>query len=539
MTFKRFLYLGVMKGEAMKLSGLLYDTEVISGGDYLDIDVSGISCDTRAIKEKEAFVCLAGTKENGHARIKEAFGKGASVCIVQYGEEYDKAAGKCVSVKNTRASLAFMQSRFYGNPGDRVKLFAVTGTNGKTSTSIMLRDIFINAGIKTGLIGTLKCFIGKERMTLDEADSESISTMTTPDPAQLYRVIAAMSEAGAENIIIEASSHALFYDKLAPLHFKKSVFTNLSPEHLDFHKTMEEYRRAKLKLGALTDMAFFNTDSAPWEEIYGAYPKKKRRFFTETGKDKESLPGVFGNREGYCARDIRMLGMNGTEYTLASKKHEFGIKSSIPGAFTVYNTLAAASLALEEGIHPIRVQEAIRALEVVDGRLEKVKLDETKHRFSVYIDYAHTEKAMENLLKTVSEAKYQNQRLITLFGCGGDRDKSKRAPMGAVAAKYSDFLIITSDNSRSEEPEQIIKEIEEGVPEGADYIKITNRKKAIEYAVEIADENDIVVLAGKGHEQYEIIKDVKTHFSEKEIVEEAAERKHKKADISGVTGAKV
>ncbi|MEE1356258.1 MAG: UDP-N-acetylmuramyl-tripeptide synthetase, partial [Clostridia bacterium] len=311
-----------------------------------------------------------------------------------------------------------------------------------------------------------------------------------------------------------ASSHALRLDKLAPLHFAASAFTNFSAEHLDFHCDLSNYLLSKCKIFSMSDKVYVNADDSVCRSSVGVFSAPTVTF------------GVKNESCDYVAKDIESHGIDGISYTLRSKDAAFRISSHIPGAFTVYNTLAAACMSYEEGISPSVIGEAIKNVSCVEGRLEKIKLGQQCGDISVFIDYAHTEKAMENLLLSVIQFKGAGQRIVTLFGCGGDRDKAKRAPMGRVASLYSDFVIITEDNSRSEDPEKIIYDIMKGIDQTKPHIIIKNRKKAIEYAIKTALPGDIILLVGKGHEQYEITKEGKVPFSEKDIVFECLQEKN-------------
>ncbi len=496
----------------MLLSELLENTDVVIGDGISAIDVSGVCHDTRRITLGNAFVALSGTRADGSSYAFEAQQKGASVYI---GER--EVCGLKIPqllTTNSRRTFAVACANFYGNPQRKLRIIGITGTNGKTSTAFMLKDILSNNGYKTALIGTVKCMIGEQEYIPDISDGarNDFSTMTTPDPDVLYMLMRDMAEQGVEFLVMEVSSHALMLDKLAPVHFEVGVFTNLTSEHLDFHGSIEEYFRAKAKLFTMCDKAVVNYD-----DPYGK----------ELAKQLCDRAVCFGtlDKTNYYAEKIVSKGAFGSEYILCSENSRFKIKTVIPGRFTIYNTLAAAVTARELGVNLITVQNALYAMNGVCGRLERVKLGFAGNGISVFIDYAHTPFALENLLKCVREFCEEGQRIVTLFGCGGDRDKEKRAVMGKIAVEMSDFVIITADNSRSEEASNIINDILCGVEGKDNYIVIDKRQSAIEYAIENAIEGDIILLVGKGHEQYEIDKDGIHPFSEIEIAEKAAQRR--------------
>ncbi|NLK39716.1 MAG: UDP-N-acetylmuramoyl-L-alanyl-D-glutamate--2,6-diaminopimelate ligase [Clostridiales bacterium] len=387
-------------------------------------------------------------------------------------------------------------------------MIAVTGTNGKTSTSFMLRAIFEQAGYKTGLIGTVRCLIGDREYRLpdDATDADNLQTMTTPDPELLYRILREMADEGVQVVILEASSHALALSKLDPIHFRGGIFTNLSPEHLDFHSNFEDYLSSKARLFSMCDIGVFNIDDIYVSHVMQKAPCRRVTCSTTLASD-------------YRASEIEGRLLDGVEYKLVNRQRTFKIKSMIPGLFTVYNTLVAAAMALEMGVDFLTVKSALQKLPGVDGRLERVYLHGAP--FSVFIDYAHTPEAMKNLIETVRGFCGDDQRIVVLFGCGGDRDKGKRAPMGKIASKLGDFAIITSDNSRSEPPAAIIRDIMQGVDKKRPHMVIENRREAIEYTIKNARPGDVILLVGKGHETYEINSSGKHPFNERGIVEAA------------------
>ncbi len=490
----------------MLLSELIFDGEYItaSSRDIFAACVAGVTSDSREVRRGWVFVCIKGTHTDGVIYAKDAESRGASLIVCE--SAIPLCSVPYIKVKNARRTLSFMLSRFWGDPAEKMTLFAVTGTNGKTSTCSYLREIFLRAGRDTAFVGTLKNYLGRERFYLDPVDEEKMSTMTTPDPEQFYKMLGKMRSSGAKYLIMEASSHALRLDKLAPLHFRSAVFTNFSPEHLDFHHDMSDYLLSKCKIFNMSDRVYLNYDDPVCRASIGVFAPPVVGY------------GVSAADADYQARDIRNHGVDGISYTLRSKDVSFRIRCKTAGEFSVYNTLAAASVACELGIPPALIAEAIENTGSIDGRLERVELPPGYGNISVFIDYAHTQRALENLLVTVTRFKKSGQRVVTLFGCGGERDREKRAPMGSVASEYSDLVILTEDNSRGEDPDQIIADIMRGIDRTKPYRIIKDRKKAIEYVIKNAIAGDIILLVGKGHEEYEIRKEGKVPFSERKIV---------------------
>lgn len=497
----------------MKLSELLQGTEFKSrdGGISGDIAVRGIAADSRRVNPGDLFIAIRGGHADGSIHINDAAKAGAVAAICDREPE-GLTAIPVFTVENARESCADICDRFYGSPSSKMKFIGITGTNGKSSTACILHRIISAAGYKTGLVGTIFSKIGDEIYDeTEEKDDSRFATMTTPDPEILYRLLGRMADAGVEYVIMEVSSHALALGRVHPLNFIAGIFTNLSPEHLDFHGSMEAYFSVKMTLFRKCAVSLFCTDD-PW---------CRKGYEMHTGK-KISCSSLSGSAD-YTASAVQYNGTDGCEYTLTCRDAVIRMKSPIPGKFTVPNTLAAAACALECGIPARTVKDTAALPGGVDGRLERVKLPGGKRDYSVFIDYAHTPAALESLLQSVRALRHEGQRIVTLFGCGGDRDKSKRAPMGAAASALSDKIIVTSDNSRTEDPDAIIRQILQGVGEGCDCTVIKDRREAITYAVKTALPGDIILLVGKGHENYEINAAGKHPFSEKEIVAAASE----------------
>ena len=486
----------------MKLTDLLRGCTVLKTVNVpKDLEIDGIADDSREDLHGKAFLCLAGERHDGHAYIGSALEGGAAVIVCEHiPEEYCSCPH--VIVSSTRTADAMMWSHFYGDPADALDVIAVTGTNGKTSITYMLKSILEEMGKKVGVIGTIKNMIG---------DRVVESTMTTPLPKQLYKLIADMRDAEVEYLVMEASSHALDYEKLAPISPKIGIFTNLTPDHLDYHGTMANYAKAKAKLFKKSKISVINADDSYGKYMYEQATGERYTYSRES------------RYADFTAQNIVSNGIRGSEYDLIGENEAIHISCAIPGAFSVSNSLAAAVAARLCGASCKDVALAIRRLQGVAGRMETVPLGGD---FTVLIDYAHTPDALENVLKTIRAFKTPEQRLVAVFGCGGDRDRTKRPVMGNIATAMADFTVITSDNSRSEDPEKIIEEILTGVSEGSSYTVITNRTEALRYVVKNAQRNDIILVAGKGHENYEITAEGKHPYNEKEIIQKAFAEKN-------------
>lgn len=489
----------------MRLSELLREAG-LPASPGPDPEINDIISDSRRARPGCLFVAIRGLHTDGHAYLSEAAQAEAAAAVVA-----DGWAGEVplpvVRAADTRAALARLWDAWYGHPAAGMRLVAVTGTNGKTSVSTMLRAICAAGLCRTGLIGTVGCFSGDRQ--LDTANGDPLANMTTPDPAELYRMLAEMRDDGVDTVILEASSHALALGKLTPLRFAAGIYTNLTPEHLDFHGTMADYLTAKLKLFPACDTAVVNRDDPHWAAVAASCPGRVRTC-------------TCGGEGDYRAREVRDLGVNGIGYLLDSSGARFRVHSPIPGQFTVQNSLLAAACALELGISPLAVQDALARLGGVEGRLERVPL--LGMPFAVFIDYAHTPDALENLLRTARGFRRGNERIVLLFGCGGDRDPTKRKPMGRIATEMADFTIITTDNPRTEPPGDIIADILRGIDREKPYAVIPRRAEAIDYAIRTARPGDIILLAGKGHERYELDAAGRHPFDEREIVVRAVRR---------------
>ncbi|MCD7775112.1 MAG: UDP-N-acetylmuramoyl-L-alanyl-D-glutamate--2,6-diaminopimelate ligase [Clostridiales bacterium] len=470
----------------MKLSEILKRIKTYDV--YEDSEVTFITADSRKVCKGCVFVCIKGNNFDGHDAARQAVENGA-VCVVC---SRDLGLKNQIKVKNTREAFSLMCAEFFGNPADRLKLIGITGTNGKTTTAFLIKNMLEQLGHKTGLIGTVKNMAG---------DKEFPSVLTTPESFELHGLFSEMVKEGCEYCVMEVSSQALAQERAAGLHFASAIFTNLTQDHLDYHGTFENYAEAKSKLFAQADTCILNLDD---EHAMTMMRHSDGRPVTYSVNRDES---------DYTAKYIRYKN-DGIEYELVKMGYVERVKVGIPGEFTVYNSMAAAVALIELGFDFSEVVYALSLCKGVKGRIEVVPTDTD---YTVIIDYAHSPDGLENIISSLR--KIASARIITVFGCGGDRDKTKRPVMGAIAAKLSDVIVVTSDNPRSEDPNKIIDDILEGV-KGTKTRKIVqpDRTKAIKAALDEAQTNDIVLLAGKGHETYQILGTGKIHYDEREIV---------------------
>ena len=459
-------------------------------GEKGNIHISGITSDSREIKEGYAFVCISGVADDGHNYAADAANKGAVAVIT----EREMGVRNEIVVSDTHEVYADMCANWFGKPADSLKLIGVTGTNGKTSITYMLKSILECAGYKVGLIGTIQNMIGDEAIPTKN---------TTPGVYELNRLFALMKQKGCQYVVMEVSSHALHQKRVCNLSFDAAIFTNLTQDHLDYHITMENYLDAKKMLFKMCKTAIVNSDDDYCEQLI-------------EGLDCKIVSYSLADASTYSAKAVKYYPAS-VEYELVSNDILNHIKFNTGGKFSVYNSMCAAVTALELGLPISVVADAIKNIEGIKGRAESVP---TGRDFTVIIDYAHTPDGLKNILKTFRDC--EKNRVIALFGCGGDRDKTKRPIMGNIAVRYANYVIVTSDNPRSEDPDEIIKDILEGTSGSAVPVKvIQNRIDAIKYAVSIAEAGDIIVLAGKGHETYQILNTGTIHLDEREIVREA------------------
>lgn len=434
------------------------------------------------------FVCIEGKRFDGHTKAAEAIENGAVAVVVQK----DMGLKEQILVENTRAAYARISAAFFGHPERKLKIIGVTGTNGKTTSCFILKSVLDSMGHKTGLIGTVKNVVG---------DKEYPAVLTTPDCYDLFSLFNEMVECGCDYCTMEVSSQALDQRRVEGIHFEAAIFTNLTQDHLDYHGTFENYKAAKHMLFENTSLAILNIDDEAAEYMMSDTDCRKVTFSVDNDKCD------------YSAKNIR-ISASGVKYELVSNDNIGRVKFPVPGKFSVYNSMGAAVCLVEMGIDFKAVLDGLANCIGVPGRMEVVPTDTP---YTVIIDYAHTPDGLENVLGCVREIT--QGKVITVFGCGGDRDKTKRPIMGGIAAKLSDVAVITSDNPRSEDPDAIIKDITDGVGKHVSKIIVDpDRTSAIRKALHAAQEGDVVVLAGKGQETYQILASGKIHYDEREIV---------------------
>lgn len=468
--------------------------------------VTGISYDSRNIKPGDIFVCLTGEKTDGHSFVKEAESKGAKVIIAQKKIETTLPV---LYVDDTQIALAKLANLFYGEPSKKIRIIGVTGTNGKTTTTHLIQHIFEKNNLKTALIGTLGT---KESLTSPYYDSKH----TTPQAPELQKNLSLLLSKGYTHVAMEVSSHALSLHRVHDCHFTGSVLTNITQDHLDFHLTMEEYAKAKRKL---FEMINFST----WKNKY-AVLNRDEQMFNEFNKvlTNEVRVITYGikNPSDIQAKNIE-FNTSGLSFILAAQEGNFQVKTNLNGLFNVYNILASISVAYLEGLDLKQIVTSLEDANEVPGRFQIIHNKENSSSPICIVDYAHTPDGLENILKAARLMVPRNKKLICVFGCGGDRDPTKRPKMGKIAEDLSDLVIVTSDNPRSEDPKQIISDILSGIENTSNVIVEPDRRVAIQTGIREANQNDVIVIAGKGHEDYQILKDKTIHFDDREEVKKA------------------
>ena len=476
----------------MKLRELLTGVLLEEAAADLDMEITSVSYDSRTLEPGALFVALPGSKDDGHRYIQTALDKGAAAILCSRAPEQ---AGPWLVAEDTRLALALVSANWFGRPGDRMTLVAVTGTNGKTTTTSLIKEMLEGVlDTKVGLVGTNRNMIG---------GLELPAHRTTPESYELQELLCRMADAGCTHVVMEASSHALVQHRTAGLTFDAAVFTNLTQDHLDYHKTMEEYRGAKGILFTQCRRAVLNLDD------------EAGRWYLERLKCPAFTYSENCAQADLTARNIRLFPGH-VEFEALTLGHITRIHLPIPGGFSIYNALAALSAGLCLGLDLEKMAAALRSVHGVKGRVEVVPVPRA---YTVIIDYAHSPNALENILMTARD--FTAGRLICLFGCGGDRDRSKRPIMGSVVRELADLAVVTSDNPRTEDPEAIIADILAGMgPEDEAVHVEPDRRKAIGWALSQGRPGDVIVLAGKGHETYQEVNGVQYHMDEREIVEE-------------------
>lgn len=489
------------------LQALEGQVRVLDRHGNLDVSVKAITDDSRAVSTDSLFVAVKGERVDGHEFIPAAM-RGGMVALVSQ-QPVNGVPLPFVRVDDSRKALGLLGSRFYGDPSSHIRMIGVTGTNGKTTTTYVCKGLLESLGHPVGLIGTVAYQIGERTIP---------ATHTTPGSLELQQLLATMVADRCTTAVMEVSSHALAQDRTSGCEYDVAVFSNLTQDHLDFHKTMEEYFEAKLRLFTglkrgrkANKRAIVNIDDPYGSRIV---ERSTAPVWTYALKTKADLR----------AEAVR-LSLRGTTFTAVTPVGRFPIESHLVGEHNVYNLLAAIGVALHEGVTPAQICETVAGIINVPGRFERVMAGQS---FTVAIDYAHTEDALVRLLTAAQALKIG--RIITVFGCGGDRDRGKRPKMGEAAVSYSDVVILTSDNPRTEDPLSILEQVEVGVIEAlrhrphVQYRKVPDRREAIEEAVREAHSADMVLIAGKGHEDYQIIGTKKVHFDDREVARNAIER---------------
>jgi len=466
----------------------------------LDTEITSLVYDSRKVKPGSLFVCIAGTVRDSHDFIPEIMGKGAVAFVVERGDVELVEGFTYIQVENTRIALAQLAAAYFDYPAEKLKTIGITGTKGKTTTTYLVKSILESAGIKTGLIGTIESIIGEKHIP---------SVNTTPESYVVQELFRKMVDAGLEAVVMEVSSQALMMHRVAGFTFDIGVFTNLEPDHIgeNEHKDFEDYTHCKSLLFQKCKLGIFNGDSEHVEDILKGHTCQVETF-------------GYGENNDICATNVELLkehGALGVKYQTKGLVN-LDVEVNVPGTFSVYNSLTAIAICHHFGVKEEDIKEALKHVSV-KGRIEIVPV--TK-RYTLMIDYAHNAMSLESLLTTLRA--YNPARLVCLFGCGGNRAKSRRYEMGEVSSRLADLTVVTSDNPRNEEPMDIINDILVGVQkaDGA-YVTIPDRKEAIKYCMENALDGDIVVLAGKGHEDYQEIKGIKHFMDEREIIADIIE----------------
>ena len=474
----------------MKLRELIKNLSIIEMNADAELEISGVSYDSRKTEKGDMFVAIRGFEADGHKFIPKAVENGAAVILC---EEKPSCDIPYVLVSDSRYGLAIVSRDFFGDPASEMTMIGITGTSGKTSSSYLIKHMLESKlDAKVGLIGTNGNMIGDEFLHTEH---------TTPESYELHKLFRHMADSGCTHVVMEVSSHSLTLERVTGIHFDVALYTNLSQDHLDFHGTMEEYAAAKRKLFSMCSLGCFNLDDA-WADFMRDGASCRRMTFS-TEKNEADL----------VAKDIRLTA-DGVRFASVSGDEISMTKLGIPGMFSVYNALGTMSVGLALGLSLADCSDAMSSAKGVKGRLEIVP---TGRDFSVVIDYSHKPDALEKVLKTLKPVT--RGRLIALFGCGGDRDKLKRPIMGRIAADNADLVVVTSDNPRTEDPDEIIREIVAGMKDKRTPTKvICDRREAIAWAIDNAAPGDVLLLAGKGHEDYQVVGHEKHHMDEREIV---------------------
>lgn len=475
--------------------------ECISG--TLELEITSVIYDSRKVTEGCLFVCIPGAKADGHKFAADAVRAGAAALLTEHEVELPEGADVTViRVADVRYAMAFVSAAYFGHPAEQMKIIGITGTKGKTTTTYLVRSILEQAGRKVGLIGTIETIIG---------DTHIHAENTTPDSYLIQKYFRMMADAGCDTVVMEVSSQGLMLHRTQGFIFDFGIFTNLEPDHIgeNEHKDFDDYLHCKSLLFKQCRVGIVNADDIHWQEITKGCTCQLETYGIDKAADLQAEDIAFLNEGG-------SLGMSFTTKGLT----ELSVKTASPGKFNVYNALTAIAICRHFGVQEEKIQEALMAAKV-KGRTEMVPVSD---EFTLMIDYAHNAMALKSLLETLRA--YKPQRLVCLFGCGGNRAKSRRYEMGEVSGRMADLTIITSDNPRSEEPQAIIDDIKIGIAKtDGDYVEICDRKEAIAYAIDHGEPGDIIVLAGKGHEDYQEINGVKYPMDERVLIREILEER--------------
>ena len=486
----------------MKLTQLLerLQYEVIQGKD--DIEITELINDSRKVTDGSVFVCISGAVSDGHAYVQEVADKGAAAVIVEKDVEAPEDL-TVIRVEDTRYALALMSCAYFGYPAEKLKVIGITGTKGKTTTTYMVKSILEGVGHKVGLIGTIEAIIGDKTIPANN---------TTPESYTIQKYFAQMVDAGCDSVVMEVSSQGLMLHRTAGIPFEIGIFTNLGEDHIgqNEHKDFEDYKRCKGLLFRQCRIGIANVDDPWYEDVFRGATCQVETFGFSEKADLRATNVEHISRPGYLGVKYHVNGLM-----------DFDVEIDIPGDFSVYNSLTAIAVCRHFAVPEDHIQQALKVAKV-KGRIEMIKVSDD---FTLMIDYAHNAMALESLLLTLRD--YHPERIVTVFGCGGNRSKTRRYEMGEVAGRLSDFTIITSDNPRFEEPQAIIDDIIIGMEKtDGSYIAICDRKEAIKYAIEHGQPGDVIILAGKGHETYQEIKGVKYDMDERVLIQEVLEELH-------------
>lgn len=483
----------------MKLTQLLerLEYEVVQGS--AETEISTLINDSRKVEKGSAFVCIAGAVSDGHTYVQQVAEKGAAAVIVEHEVDAPEYM-TVIKVADTRYALAYMSAAYFGYPAEKLKVIGITGTKGKTTTTYMVKSILEDVGHKVGLIGTIEAIIGDETIPANN---------TTPESYTIQDYFARMVEAGCDSVVMEVSSQGLMLHRTAGIPFEIGIFTNLGEDHIgpNEHKDFDDYKRCKGMLFKQCKTGIANVDDKWFEDVFEGATCKTETFGFSEKADLRAVDVEHVSRPGYL----------GVKYHVTGQM-DFDVEIDIPGEFSVYNSLTAIAVCRHFDVPVENIKKALKVARV-KGRIEMIKVSDD---FTLMIDYAHNAMSLESLLHTLRD--YKPERIVTVFGCGGNRSRTRRYEMGEVAGRLSDFTIITSDNPRFEEPQAIIDDIIIGMKKtDGDYIAICDRKEAIKYAIENGRPGDVIILAGKGHETYQEIEGVKYDMDERVLIKEVLE----------------